>query len=37
MNVIIKNGTLEQKEIDAYAKMAQDKYGDKLIGLHIEE
>ncbi|EJW98346.1 anaerobic ribonucleoside triphosphate reductase, partial [gut metagenome] len=23
-------------EIDAYAKMAQDKYGDKLIGLHIE-
>ena len=36
MNVIIKNGTLEQKEIDAYAKMAQDKYGDKLIGLKIE-
>lgn len=36
MNVKVENGILEQKEIDAYAKMAQDKYGDKLIGLKIE-
>jgi len=36
MNVRIENGILEQKEIDVYAKMAQDKYGDKLIGLKIE-
>lgn len=36
MNVQIENGILEQKEIDVYAKMAQDKYGDKLIGLKIE-
>lgn len=36
MNVKIENGILEQKEIDAYVKMAQDKYGDKLIGLKIE-
>lgn len=36
MNVQILNGILEQKEIDAYAEMAKDKYGDKLIGLKIE-
>lgn len=30
------NGVLEQKEIDAYVKMAQDKYGDKCIALNIE-
>ncbi len=36
MNVRVENGILEQKEIDAYVKMAQDKYGDKLIGLKIE-
>ena len=36
MNVQILNGILEQKEIDAYAEMAQDKYGDKLVGLKIE-
>ena len=36
MNVRIENGILEQKEIDAYVKMAQDKYSDKLIGLKIE-
>lgn len=36
MNVRVENGILEQKEIGAYVKMAQDKYGDKLIGLKIE-
>lgn len=36
MNVQISNGILEQKEIDAYAEMAKDKYGDKLVGLKIE-
>lgn len=36
MNVQILNGILEQKEIDAYAEMAKDKYGDKLVGLKIE-
>ena len=36
MNVKIENGILEPKEIDAYIKMAQDKYSDKLIGLKIE-
>ena len=36
MLVKVENGILEQKEIDAYAEMAQDKYGDKLIGLKIE-
>lgn len=36
MNVRVSNGILEQKEIDAYVEMAQDKYGDKLIGLKIE-
>lgn len=36
MNVRVENGILEQKEIDAYVKMAQDKYGEKLIGLKIE-
>lgn len=36
MNVRVENGILEQKEIDAYVEMAQDKYGDKLIGLKIE-
>lgn len=36
MNVQVSNCVLEQKEIDAYVKMAQDKYGDKLIGLKIE-
>lgn len=36
MNVRVENGILKQKEIDAYAKMAQDKHGDKLIGLKIE-
>ncbi len=36
MNVQVENGILEQKEIDAYVKMAQDKYGDKLIDLKIE-
>ena len=35
MNVQILNGVLEQKEIDAYAEMAKDKYGDKLVGLEI--
>lgn len=35
MNVQVSNGILEQKEIDAYVKMAQDKYGDKLVGLKI--
>lgn len=35
MNVQILNGILEQKEIDAYAEMAKDKYGDKLVGLKI--
>lgn len=35
MNVRVENGILEQKEIDAYVKMAQDKYGDKLVGLKI--
>lgn len=29
-------GILEQKEIDAYVKMAQEKYGDKVIGIKIE-
>ena len=36
MNVQILNGILEQKKIDAYAEMAKDKYGDKLVGLKIE-
>lgn len=36
MNVRVENGILEQKEIDAYVKMAQDKYGEKLIGLKIK-
>ena len=36
MNVQILNGILEQKEIDTYAEMAKDKYGDKLVGLKIE-
>ena len=36
MNVRVSNGILEQKEIDAYVKMAQDKYSDKLVGLKIE-
>lgn len=36
MNVKVENGILEQKEIDAYVKMAQDKYSDKLVGLKIE-
>lgn len=36
MNVQILNGILEQKEIDAYAEMAKDKYDDKLVGLKIE-
>ena len=36
MNVQILNGILEQKEIDAYAEMAKDKYGDKLVDLKIE-
>ena len=36
MNVQILNGILEQKEIDAYAEMPKDKYGDKLVGLPIE-
>lgn len=36
MNVRVENGILEQKEIDAYVEMAQDKHGDKLIGLKIE-
>lgn len=36
MNVQILNGILEQKEIDAYAEMAKDKYGDKLVGFKIE-
>lgn len=36
MNVRVENGILEQKEIGAYVKMAQDKYSDKLIGLKIE-
>ncbi len=36
MNVRVENGILEQKEIDAYVKMAQDKYSDKVIGLKIE-
>ena len=36
MNMQILNGILEQKEIDAYAEMAKDKYGDKLVGLKIE-
>lgn len=36
MNVQILNGILEPKEIDAYAEMAKDKYGDKLVGLKIE-
>lgn len=35
MNVQVSNGILEQKEINAYVKMAQDKYGDKLVGLKI--
>ena len=35
MDVQVSNGILEQKEIDAYVKMAQDKYGDKLVGLKI--
>ena len=35
MNVQILNGVLEQEEIDAYVKMAKDKYGDKLVGLKI--
>lgn len=35
MNVQILNGVLEHKEIDAYAEMAKDKYGDKLVGLKI--
>lgn len=36
MNVRVENGILEQKEIDAYAEMAREKYGDKCIGLKIE-
>ena len=36
MHVRVENGILEQKEIDAYVKMAQDKYGDKVICLKIE-
>lgn len=35
MNVRVSNGVLEQKEIDAYVEMAQDKYDDKLVGLKI--
>lgn len=36
MHVRVENGILEQKEIDAYVKMAHDKYGDKVICLKIE-
>ena len=36
MNIKVENGILEQKEIDAYAEMAREKYGDKLIGLKIK-
>lgn len=35
MNVKVE-GFLEQKEIDAYVNMAQEKYGDKVIGIKIE-
>lgn len=36
MNIKVENGILGQKEIDAYAEMAQEKYGDKLISLKIK-
>lgn len=36
MHVRVENGILEQKEIDAYVKMAHDKYSDKVICLKIE-
>ena len=35
MKVTISNGTLGYKELDSYVKMAQDKYGDKIISLNI--
>lgn len=36
MNIKVENGILEQKEIDAYAEMAREKYGDKLVSLKIK-
>lgn len=36
MNVTVKNGTLEQKEIDAYIERALKLYDDNVIGMTIE-
>ena len=38
MNIIVTNPDkiIDQKEIDSYVKMAQDKYGDNLVGLKID-
>ena len=38
MHIIVTNPDkiIDQKEIDSYVKMAQDKYGDNLVGLKID-
>ena len=38
MNIIVTkpDKIIDQKEIDSYVKMAQDKYGDNLVGLKID-
>lgn len=36
MDVRIKNGTLEQKEIDSYIERAREKYGEKVVAIDIE-
>lgn len=36
MDVRIKNGTLEQKEIDYYIERAREKYGEKVVAIDIE-
>lgn len=36
MIVSVENGALEQREIDAYVRMAEEKYGNRLAGLSIK-
>lgn len=36
MDVRIKNGILEQKEIDSYIERAREKYGEKVVAIDIE-